>query len=99
MSALDLYRYKSNNTVAYKTGSGDELNVKRGDAESDRDDHSEWASQTVVDGGHRWATGEGNRASGEEFVCPFTARIRLVPRIAKMKAYGYGVFCRCMYND
>ena len=38
MSALGLYQYKSNNTIAYKTGSGYELNVKRGDAESDRED-------------------------------------------------------------
>jgi len=97
MSALDLYLYKSNNTIAYKTGSGNELNVKRRGAESERDDQAvNWASQT---GGHRWATGERNRASGEEFVSPFTARIRLVARIAKMKGDGYGVFCRRMYND
>ena len=40
MSALGLYLYKSNNTIAYKTGSGDELNVKRRNAESDREDQA-----------------------------------------------------------
>jgi len=94
-SAFCLYLYKSRNTIAYKTGSGDELNVKTtrcriGQGRS----RQSMASQTVVDGGHRWATGERNRASGEELVCPFTARIHLLPRIAKMKVDGYGAFCR-----
>lgn len=35
---MDLYLYKSNNTIAYKTGSGDKQNVKRRDAESDGED-------------------------------------------------------------
>lgn len=38
MGAVELYQYKSNNTIAFKTGSGDELNVKRRGAESDGED-------------------------------------------------------------
>ena len=38
MSALVLYLYNSNNSIAYKTASGDDLNVKRPSAESEGED-------------------------------------------------------------
>ena len=66
MSAWLSYLYKSNNSIAYKTGSVDVLNVKRGGAESDEEDQdSQWASgppsMEDIDG-----TGGRNRSSGEE---------------------------------
>ena len=93
---MELYQYKSNNTIAYKTGSGDELNVKRRDAESDGDDQVvNWPVRPLSMEGIDGPQGSGTGPAAKSLF----VHSPLLPRIAKMKADGYGVFCRCMYND
>ena len=67
MGALGLYLYKSHNTIAYKTGSGDKLNVKGRDAESDWEDQvvngpARPLSMEGIDGPQRSGTGPAARS-------------------------------------